>query len=329
MAQSAFGMARLANFDARGGAVEFASAVRASEVIGVSAARRAAVQRLALPLLVLLSATIVILGKADQVIFESLRVSVTDTAAPALDVLSRPLAALEHLGDRARDFVAVYQDNHRLAEENERLLNWQQTAFKLASENARLRELLKLTPEPATTFVTARVITDSGGPYVRNLTVNAGSENGVVRGQAAVTGEGLVGRVSEVGSRAARVLLITDLNSRVPVIIEGPQQRALLTGDNSDRPCLRYLDGGASIKIGDRVVTSGQGGVFPPGLPVGIVASLDGEAPRVEPYAELSRVEYLRIVDYGLADGLPKPVPIASRSARRGDPPAGVQLGRR
>jgi len=135
--------------------------------------------------------------------------------------------------------------------------------------------------------------------------------------------------VSEVGSRAARVLLVTDLNSRVPVIVEGSQQRALLTGDNSERPCLRYLDAGAEIKVGDRVVTSGQGGVFPPGLPVGVVASLDGESPRLEPYVELSRVEYLRIVDYGLADGLPKPVPIVSRGGRRAEPLAGAQLGLR
>jgi len=150
--------------------------------------------------------------------------------------------------------------------------------------------------------------------------VHAGSENGVARGQAALTGEGLVGRVSEVGNRAARVILVTDLNSRVPVVVEGPQQRALLTGDNSERPSLRYLDAGAQIKIGDRVVTSGQGGVFPPGLPVGVVASLDGEAPRVETFVELSKVEYLRIVDYGLADGLPKPIPIVSRNGRRPGP---------
>lgn len=297
-------------------------------MIGLSPPRRARVQRMALPVLVLLSAMMIILGKADQLMFESLRVSVADTASPALDVLSRPLAAFGHLADRAREFLSVYQDNHRLAAENEKLLNWQQAALKLASENAQLRELLKLTPEPVTTFITARVIANSGGAYVRSLMVHAGSENGVARGQAAVTGEGLVGRVSEVGSRAARIILVTDLNSRVPVIVEG-QQRALLTGDNSERPCLRYLDAGAAIKVGDRVVTSGQGGVFPPGLPVGVVASLDDGAPRVEPYVELSQVEYLRIVDYGLADGLPKPVPIVSRSGRRAEPLAGAQVGRR
>src|SRR3984893_16965864 len=93
----------------------------------------------------------------------------------------------------------------------------------------------------------------------------------------------------------------------------GAGPRALLAGDNSERPYLRYLDTGAAIRIGDRIVTSGQGGVFPPGLPVGVVACLDGGAPRVEPYVELSRVGYLRIVDYGLADALPKPVPIVPR----------------
>ena len=279
--------------------------------------RRAAFQRVTLPILVALSATMVILGKADQVMFESLRMSVIDRAAPLLDLASRPFVAVEDLADRARGIIAVYRDNTRLAEENERLLKWRQAALSLASENTKLRGLLKLAPEPPVSFVTARVIANSGGAYVRSLMLRAGSDNGVARGQAAITGEGLVGRVTEVGTQAARVLLITDLNSRIPVIIEGPRLRALLTGDNSDRPALHYLDTLSGIKIGDRVVTSGEGGVFPPGLPVGVVASIDGEAPRVEPFVELSLVDYLRIVDYGLADGLPKPVSSAQRVGRR------------
>ena len=286
-------------------------------MIRLSPPRRAALQRVSLLLLVLLSAMMIILGKADQVMFESLRVSVTDTAAPLLAIASRPLTALEALADRARGLVAVYRDNARLAEENERLLRWRQVALSLASENAELHGLLKLVPVPSASFVTARVIGNSGGAYVRNLMIRAGTENGVARGQAAITGEGLVGRVAEVGTQAARILLVTDLNSRIPVIVEGTRQRALMTGDNSDRPSLRYLDTVSGIKVGDRVVTSGEGGVFPPGLPVGVIASLEGEAPRVEPYVELSQVQYLRIVDYGLAEGLPKPVPPAPRVGRR------------
>jgi rod shape-determining protein MreC len=287
------------------------------------------VQRVAFPLLVLLSAMMIMLGKADLVFFDSLRNSVMDAAEPALDMLSRPLTAFDALADRARGLLNLYRENARLAEENERLLRWQQTALRLASENAELRGLLKLAPEPAISYVTARVIANSGGAYVRSVMVNAGRENGVIRGQAAITGDGLVGRVSEVGSRAARILLITDLNSRIPVIVEGSRQRAVLAGDNSDRPTLRYLEAGAAIKIGDRLVTSGEGGLFPPGLPVGVVAALDGELVRVEPYVEVSRAEYLRLVDYGLAEALPNPARIAPRGGRRAEPAASGQSVRR
>ncbi len=292
------------------------------------APRRATLQRISFPILVLLSVAAIILGKADQAVLESIRMSVTDAAAPTLEALSRPLAAAGHLLDRAWAVVAVYQENARLEEENGRLLRWQQAALTLASENARLRGLLKLAPDAAASYVTARVIANSGGAYVRSLMVNAGSGNGVARGQAAITGDGLVGRVSEVGDRAARVLLVTDLNSRIPVIVEGSRQRAVLAGDNSERPQLRYLDPATPVRIGERVVTSGQGGVFPAGLPVGTVATEQGGVPRIEPFVELSRVEYLRIVDYGLAEGLPAPAAIAARGGRHaqlraGDAPAG------
>ncbi len=96
-------------------------------------------------------------------------------------------------------------------------------------------------PENSVSYVTARVIANSGGAYVRTLLINAGIEDHVARGQAAITGEGLVGRLTEVGNRAARVLLITDLNSRIPVMIESSHVNAVLAGDNSERPRLMYL----------------------------------------------------------------------------------------
>lgn len=289
----------------------------------ISPARRAAIERMSLTLLVVISAVMIIVGKADQVVFQSLRNSVMDAAAPALDMLSRPAAVLDAAAGRLRGFFTVYRDNLRLAEENERLLGWQQVALRLSAENAELRNLAKLVSEPAISFVTARVIADSGGGFARGVMVNAGRDNGVARGQAALTGEGLVGRVSEVGSRAARILLITDLNSRVPVVVDGTRQRAILAGDNSARPILRYVDSGGTMRIGDRIVTSGEGGVFPPGLPVGVVASVASEGAQVEPYAALSRVDYVRLVDYGLAQALPNPLSISARGGKRADSGAG------
>ena len=297
-------------------------------MIRLSLARRAA-GRITVPFLIGISAIMIVVGKADQVAFESVRNFVTDAAAPALEILARPVAVLDVAVGHVQDILAVYQENARLAEANERLLAWQQVALRLSSENAQLRDLLKLVPEPPISYVTARVIADSGDAYARSLIVNAGRENGVARGQAAVSGEGLVGRVSEVGSRTARILLITDLNSRVPVVVEGSRQRAILVGDNSERPGLRYLDSGSAVSLGDRIVTSGQGGVFPPGLPVGVVATVDGELPRVEPYAALSRSDYLRLLDYGLAGALPNPVFLAPRSGKRAEAAGGGQPLRR
>src|SRR5438132_1078198 len=152
---------------------------------------------------------------------------------------------------------------------------------------------------------------------VRTVMVNAGAEDGLARGQAAITGEGLVGRLTEVGSRASRILLITDLNSRIPVVIDGSHSSAVLAGDNSDRPRLVYLATPDAVKVGDRVVTSGEGGIFPPGVPVGVVTTVSSSGRRVEPYVEMSQLGYLMAVDYGLSGALPQPIPPATRPGRR------------
>jgi rod shape-determining protein MreC len=286
-----------------------------------SAQLRATVQRGMPPLLILLSVAVIVLGKADQSVFESLRAKLTDDAAPALDALSRPLAAATAAVDRVRGVVTMYQDNLRLVQENERLLQWQQIALKLSTDNRELRGLLKTVPETAVSYVTARVIANSGGGYVRTVMVNAGSEQGLARGQAVVSGEGLTGRLTEVGSRAARVLLITDLNSRIPVIVESTRANAVLAGDNSPRPRLTFVGDRNALKIGERIVTSGEGGIFPPGLPVGVIAALDANGAAVEPFVELSQLGYVLVVDYGLSGALPQPAPAIARPGRRTKPP--------
>ena len=298
-------------------------------MIRPSAQVRATIQRTTPPLLILLAAAVILVGKADQTMFDSLRIKLTDDAAPALDVLSRPIAAAGGVVDRVRGVVTMYQDNLRLERENERLLQWQQVALKLSDDNRELRRLLKVVPENSISYVTARVIANSGGGYVRTLMINAGSDQGLARGQAAITGAGLVGRLTEVGSRAARVLLVTDLNSRIPVVVEGSRLNAMLAGDNSERPKLIYLSDPSTVKIGDRIVTSGDGGVFPPGLPVGIVTGLTEGGARVEPFVELSQLGQVLVVDYGLSGGLPQPVPVAANSGRRGKQARGEEAGAR
>lgn len=279
---------------------------------------RTAIQRTTLPILVLLSGAIVVLGKADQLLFNSVRTSLTDAIAPALRAAAEPLNAVGNVVDRAKMVVTTYQENLRLETENQKLLQWQQVARNLDAENKELRSLLKAIPSSALSYVTAPVIANSGGAFVRMILINAGTEDHVTRGQAAITGEGLVGRLTEVGDRASRVLLITDLNSRIPVTIESTHIPAVLAGDNSERPRLMYLPSSDAVKVGDRIVTSGEGGVFPPGLPVGVVSVVDAAGPRVEPYVELSQLGYVLVVDYGLSRALPPPLPTLTRPSKRG-----------
>ncbi|HEX7968857.1 MAG TPA: rod shape-determining protein MreC [Stellaceae bacterium] len=296
---------------------------RSGAVDRLTAPVRAAAQRAAVPFLIFLSAMFIVLGKADIVVFERLRVGVADAASPILQAVAQPIATAAAGVRNIQAMFGVYQENQRLHEENARLLQWQEVARRLEAENAQLRGLVRFAPENAVRYVSARVIGNSGGGFARNVLVNAGSRDGVARGQAAVTGEGLAGRVTEVGERAARILLLTDLNSRIPVVLEDSRQRAVMAGDNSDEPRLLYVPANVQVKVGERIVTGGAGGVFPPGLPVGVVASTDGGVIRVEPFAELSRLEYVRVVDFGLEGVLPQsavPLPKAPKGVRVVDP---------
>ena len=281
---------------------------------------RAAAQRLALPMLLFVSALLMILGKADIFVIDKTRTAVADALAPVMEAVAAPLAAVSAAVARVEDAVAVFRENANLREENARLLQWQEVARRLAAENASLRDLTKLVPDQLATSLSARIVGDSGGAFLRNVLVDAGARDGVVRGEAALTGEGLIGRVSEVGARTARILLLTDLNSHIPVMIERTSERALLDGDNSNRPRLAFLDAKTPIVAGDRVVTNGAGGVFPPGLPVGVVSGVENGIVRLEPYADLSRLDFVRLVDYGLGGLLPQsaiPPPRAPRAKGR------------
>lgn len=258
--------------------------------------------------LVLTAGALMMLGKADAVLMERLRVQVNEAVAPILEILSQPVDAVARVGEYVQSWIALHDENARLQRDRENLLQWQSVARHLEAENESLRRLLRFVPEPDARFVTARVIADSGGAFAHSLLLSAGGNSGVGKGQAVVTGEGLVGRIAGVGDGAARVLLITDLNSRIPVVVGADRTRAILAGDNSNRPKLVYLKPDAVVAAGDQVVTSGDAGAFPPGLAVGAVASVgDGEI-RVMPFVDRSRLEYVRVVDYGLTGILREPM---------------------
>ncbi len=241
---------------------------------------------------------LMLLDRAGSTFVEGVRTALTDTVSPILEAVSQPVATFNDAISQAGQLVSVAEENTELRRQNERLQHWQTVARRLEAENSALRTMLNLPVEPGIGFVTGRVIGDQGGAYVRSVLVNAGVRENVVPGQAAMTGEGLAGRVVEAGRRTARVLLITDMNSRIPILVGERRDPAILAGDNRSQPRLLYLDPRIDVPIGARVVTSGHGGVFPPGLPVGQVAVSGEQGVRIQPFVDWGHMEYLRLVNY-------------------------------
>ncbi|GLQ06430.1 rod shape-determining protein MreC [Sneathiella chinensis] len=258
------------------------------------------IQRFAFLSLIVLSIALLVLGKADLVLMERVRTISVDALSPVLGTLSQPVNAINKGIERVRELASLIEENERLRRENERLQKWQAASLALDKENENFRRLLNALSDPLVLPITARVIGDSGGPFVRTLLLNAGSRDGIRVGQAVVGPHGLVGRIAETGRQSSRVLLLTDLNSRVPVLLQNSRHKGILVGDNSISPKLEYLQTNAQVSAGDRVVTSGDGGMLPSGWPIGTVSSVTEGQVRVQAFADWARLEFVSVLRYDL-----------------------------
>jgi rod shape-determining protein MreC len=278
-------------------------------VIRLSIQARQAIARLTLPVLIMLSLGLVLLGRASPLIPERARIALSDALAPLYSAIDTPLSALRAAAHDVADVFTLRAQNETLAAENDRLRHWYDVAMALDAENATLKSNLHWIPDPALAYVTARVVADAGGVYARSVLLSVGPHHAIRRGQIALDASGLVGRVTEIGNRSARVLLITDMNSRIPVMLETSHARAILVGANAPFPKLMYLPDGARPPEGERVVTIAEANAFPAGLLVGTVHYSASGLPEVNPAANLDRLEIVRIFDYGLAGLTPPEAP--------------------
>jgi len=256
------------------------------------------VHRILLGLVVLVSVFLLILWRSDNPRLERLRLSLADRLAPSMSLVNQPLVFASEMSRDYRNFFDLYSQNRELRREIQRLRAWRGTARQLEEENAQLRALNNVRLAPHATFVTGDVIADSGGPFLQSALVNVGARDGVVDGSAAVDGNGLVGRVVGVGQHATRLLLLTDFSSRVPVLVQPSGRRAILAGDATSAPVLEFLENPDQVNPGDPVRTSGDGGVFPPDLPVGRLIALPDGTWRVALSADYARLEFVRLLRY-------------------------------
>ena len=269
-------------------------------MIRLSIQARQALEKLTLPVLIVVSFGVMLLGKADALLAERARMALADGLAPIYAVLAAPLDEIRGAVTDAAGLWGVRNENIRLREENEKLRRWQSIALALDAENQRLKASLNWIPDPPASFVTARVVADAGGVYAKAVLLSVGPNHGIKKGEIALDERGLIGRVTEVGARTARVLLITDMNSRIPVVLEQSRGRAIMVGTNGPVPRLLYWSDGTPPRDGERVVTSGEADAFPPGLPIGTVRYNAANVPEVQPSASLDRLDMVRLFDFGM-----------------------------
>ncbi len=291
------------------------------------------VRRLLVTVVVLCLVALIVLWRIDNPRVERLRAAIVDRVVPNMEWVMAPVTGVARIFDDFQSYARLYEQNQELRRELQQMRAWREAALQLEQENARLLDLNRVQLDPELTFVTGLVLADSGSPFRRSVLINVGARDGILDGWATMDGLGVVGRVSGVGERTSRVLLLTDSNSRIPVTIQPSGQQALLMGDNSQSPLLEFIEAPEDISAGDRIVTSGDGGLFPPGLLVGqVIETTDGRL-RARLAADLVRLQFLRVMrshpgtsldDPGSLIGPPWPLPEDGAEATDADGATGA-----
>ncbi len=254
------------------------------------------IRRILVGALVLLLLAIFLLWRIDSPRMERFRAALVDKVVPSFSWALVPVTKVVNMAESFQSYSRIYDQNQELRRELKQMKAWKEAALQLEQENAKLLDLNKVRLDPKLTFVTGVVLADSGSPFRQSVLLNIGARDGIVDGWAATDGLGLVGRISGVGANSSRVILLTDSNSRIPITVQPSGQNALLAGDNSGLPPLEFLESPEQVRPGDRVVSSGDGGVFPPGLLIGQVALGSDGRLRVRLSADYERLEFLRVL---------------------------------
>ncbi|MGC6537658.1 MAG: rod shape-determining protein MreC [Candidatus Puniceispirillaceae bacterium] len=258
---------------------------------------RGSSSRLSLQLILLiLSFALIFIGKFDVYTLRAAKSGISNLIAPIYDVVATPVRAIETMAGGMRTLAAFRAENVRLQNENDRLKRWQRRAEILESENRQLKTVLGASATTDLTPVTARAIAAPGGSFAQTLLLEIDEGHHIKRGNAVVNADGLIGYIIEISRRTARVLLLSDVNSKIPVLLSSSSWPALVMGNNTERLSLDFLPLEAQPKIGELVLTSGHGGILPAGIPVGRVQSISENNIVITPSVAFQQISYVSVL---------------------------------
>ena len=245
-----------------------------------------------------------ILSKADSLVLEKASNLTATVFSPIIQFMQLPAQILYAGYEKVRDISNVYKQNVQLKNENLDMLMLKNQVRTLEIENNLLAELLNYQTPPEAQYISARVVAEEGDGFSHSLIAYIGNNNNIKQGQAVLGQESLIGRIENVMGSYARIILLTDINSKIPVIVERSRVRAILSGDNTLSPKLLFTTRDADIMEGDLVSTSGVAGVLPAGLSIGYIRHIEKDNISVKPLTDIESLEYVKIVNYNVFQGL-------------------------
>lgn len=270
-----------------------------STVLYFSRPVRELLGRFSIILLFVLAMAGIFISKSDSSIAYSIRSKIIDVVSPITSAASKPFANIKTIGDNLSSYLFVRKRNEELIRQNKILRKNLIDLMAVSSENKSMVRLLNYTQYIDYKYISTSVVGDVSDPFISNIIINSGKRHGVRKGQALVNESGLIGRVIEVGETSARVMLLNDINSKIPVISNLSRERAILAGNNTDNPKLLYIQTDSPLARGEVLITSGDGKLIPPGLHIGELTSADAGKYKVSIFAKWHELEHVSVIDYG------------------------------
>ncbi len=259
---------------------------------------RKAFRRVVTGLVAIVLIGVFLLWRIDNDRVDLLRFRLVDSLVPFIEFGLKPGEYLRQGIGIIRHVAQARRNAEELALARRDLEQLREVIRVLRHENSSLKKLVDLVDVPDETSISAPVLADTSSPFRNSLLIGIGSENRVEPGWPVTDGDGVVGRIADVSRTVARVILLTDSSSRIPIKILPSGTRGLVVGDHTSQPLVQLLERVGRANPGDRVVTTGEGGVFPPNYLVGTLAFSPSGRVRVLPSADFRDLIHLKVVRY-------------------------------
>ena len=253
-------------------------------------------QRFSLIVLIFFSVVLIIFSKINLPGINYLKISLNEIVYRSSFIISIPEKKIKEFGIIIKEHYLLYNDYKDVKEKLSELESKEYQTEFIINENKRLKELIEEYVYISDELV-AKVLIDKKSPFLRSIILNKGSKDEVMLGMAVLDKGYLVGKIVEVNYATSRALLISDLNSKIPVSIEPGNIQSILSGTGDDNGKIEYLQDELEIQDKSIIYTSGSGALFKPGIPVGIV-SKKAEVNNVNFFSNLSQLTFVKLVSY-------------------------------